>query len=61
MSLNNDLKQRFSTWGMRTGVPLGVCEKLKGGTPNFKNHSKQVYLGRIFELGVGGTQSQAGH
>jgi hypothetical protein len=26
----------------------GVCEKLTGGMQNFKNHSKQVYLGRIF-------------
>ncbi len=38
-------------------VPLGVREKLTGGTPNFKNNSKQVYLGRIIDLGVrkGGT------
>ncbi len=33
-------------------LSLGVCEKLTGGTPNFKNHSSQVYLGRIFDLGV---------
>ncbi len=33
-------------------VPLGVHEKLTGGTPNFKNHSKPVYLGRIFDLGI---------
>ncbi len=33
-------------------VPLGVREKLTGGTPNFKNDSKQVYLGRIIDLGV---------
>ncbi len=26
--------------------------KLTGGTPNFKTHSKQVYLGRIFYLAV---------
>jgi hypothetical protein len=32
-------------------VPLGVREKLIGGTPNFKNHSKQAYLCRIFDLG----------
>jgi len=33
-------------------IPLGVREKLTGGTPNFKNNSKQVYLGRIIDLGV---------
>ncbi len=32
-------------------APLGVREKLTGGTTNFKNHFKQVYLGRIFDLG----------
>ncbi len=46
---------RGSQLGVR--VPLGVREKLTGGTQNFKNQSKQVHLGRIFELGVreGGT------
>ncbi len=33
-------------------VPLGVPEKLTGGTQNFKNHSKGERLGRIFDLGV---------
>jgi hypothetical protein len=33
-------------------VPLGVHEKLTGGALNFKNKSKQVYLGRIIDLGV---------
>jgi hypothetical protein len=32
-------------------VPLGVREKLTGGTPNFENNSKQVLIGRIFYLG----------
>ncbi len=35
-------------------VPLGVREKLTGGTPNFEKHSKQVHLGTIFDFG--GTQ-----
>ncbi len=36
---------------------LGLCEKITGGMPSFKNHTKQVYLGRIFDMGVhkGGT------
>ncbi len=39
--------------GSQTGVrvPLGVRERLTGGTPNFKNYSKQGYLDRIFDLG----------
>jgi hypothetical protein len=32
-------------------VPLGVHEKLTGGTPSFKKTPKQVYFGRIFDLG----------
>ena len=41
------------TSGSQPGVhiPLGVHEKLKGGTPIFKNHSKQVYLARMCDLG----------
>jgi hypothetical protein len=39
-----DLEHGFSTWGVR--------EKLTGGTKNFKNPSEQVYLGRVFDLGV---------
>ncbi len=56
----NSLESRI-VWisGSQPGVrvPLGVHEKLTGGTPNLKNNSKQVYLGRIIDLGVrkGGT------
>jgi hypothetical protein len=35
-----------------SGSQPGVREELTGGTPNFKNHSTEVYLGRIFDLGV---------
>ncbi len=43
----------FQNRGSQPGVhvPLGVREKLTEGTPNFRNHSKQVYLGIIFYLG----------
>jgi len=37
-----------------SGSQPGVREKLTRGTPKFINHSKQVYLGRTFDLG--GTQ-----
>ncbi len=49
------MQLRGSQPGVR--VPLGVREKLAGGTPNFKNHSKQIFWGRIFDLGEceGGT------
>ena len=33
-------------------IPLGVREKVTGGTQNLKNHSKEALLGRIFDLGV---------
>ena len=42
------------TSGSQPGVPvpLGVREKLIGGTQNSKNHSKESNMGRIFDLGV---------
>ncbi len=44
----------IQTSGSQPGVrvPLGVSEKLTEGMPNFENHSKQVNLGRIFDLVV---------
>ncbi len=33
-------------------VPLGVRERVSGGTRNSKKHSKEALLGRIFDLGV---------
>jgi hypothetical protein len=33
-------------------VPLGVRDKVTGGTRNKKKRSKEALLGRIFDLGV---------
>jgi hypothetical protein len=33
-------------------VPLGVLEKVTGGTQNLKKCSKEAFLSRMFDLGV---------
>jgi hypothetical protein len=41
--------QVFQPW---VRVPLGVPEKLTGGTQTVKNHSKEANMGRNFDLGL---------
>jgi hypothetical protein len=50
--IENLADQKWSADRTLGNTALGVREKLTGGTPNLKNDSKQVYLGRIIDLGV---------